>query len=71
MFDEGLLTISSKYAVIISPQLSVNQNIPGHLVTLNGRGIIEPINNGFLPDVKSLQWHYSEVFRPKKEESLF
>jgi putative restriction endonuclease len=68
MFDEGLLTISSKYIVIISPQLSADQNIPGHLVTLEGRGIIEPINKIFLPEMESLIWHYREVFRAKREE---
>ena len=70
MFDECLLTISKEYAVMISPQLSANQNIPGHLVTLDGRGIVDPINEAFLPEVKSLNWHYREVFRAKKEGTL-
>lgn len=62
-FDEGLLSVSSRYEVITSPQLIANNNLPSYVVTLAGRGIIHPIEEKFLPDLDALAWHRKEVFR--------
>lgn len=62
-FDEGLLSISSKYEVVTSPQLTANNNLPSYIVTLAGRGIIHPIEEKFMPDLDSLAWHRKEIFR--------
>lgn len=62
-FDEGLLGVSTQYIVMTSPQLAVTPNVPGHLVTLAGRGIIGPAEQALWPDTASLKWHLGEVFR--------
>lgn len=62
-FDEGLLSVSSRYEVVTSPQLVANNNLPSYVVTLAGRGIIHPIEEKFLPDLDALAWHRKEVFR--------
>ncbi|HEX6385411.1 MAG TPA: hypothetical protein VF177_12130 [Anaerolineae bacterium] len=41
----------------------MNPNVPGHLVTLNGRGMIGPAEQPLWPDVDALSWHGREVFR--------
>jgi predicted restriction endonuclease len=41
-FDEGLITVSGSYAVLVSKQLSANNNIPSHMQALAGRPIIGP-----------------------------
>lgn len=62
-FDEGLISVSGAYAVIVSKQLSSNHNIPSHLMTLSGRGIIGPAEQMLWPDLQALQWHHQKIFR--------
>jgi putative restriction endonuclease len=62
-FDEGLLGVSSRYVVMSSPQLAISQNIPGHVLTLDGRGIIGPAEQPLWPDLDALSWHRQHVFR--------
>ncbi len=62
-FDEGLLGISSKYLVLLSPDLRIEQNMPGHLLTLEGRIILGPKEEDFWPDRDSIRWHRQNVFR--------
>jgi len=62
-FDEGLVGVSSRYEVITSPQLAIERNVPGHLLTLSGRGILGPAERYLLPDQESLSWHCRKVFR--------
>lgn len=61
-FDEGLLSVSSEYRVLTSPQLAATHNVPGHLLTLTGRGIIGPTEEFLWPDLDSLHWHRRNVF---------
>lgn len=62
-FDEGLIAVSGTYTVIVSKQLSANNNIPSHLQTLAGRGIIGPTEQTLWPDMDALHWHQQKVFR--------
>ncbi|MBI3949801.1 MAG: HNH endonuclease [Acidobacteria bacterium] len=62
-FDEGLISVSSRCVVITSPQITANGNVPGHLLTLAGRGIIGPVEQALWPDVTALNWHYQKRFR--------
>jgi putative restriction endonuclease len=62
-FDEGLISVSSKYEVITSPQLAANTNLPSYIVTLAQRNIIHPIEEKFLPALDNLAWHRKEIFR--------
>jgi putative restriction endonuclease len=61
-FDEGLVSVSPDYVVITSPQLSARGNVPGHLATLQGRGVLGPSEKLLWPDPRSLKWHLQEVF---------
>lgn len=65
IFDEGMVSVSDKYVVITSRQLSANRNIPGLVVTLGGRNIITPKEKSFWPDVDALNWHKQKVFRSR------
>lgn len=62
-FDEGLLGISSDYLVLLSPDLRITQNMPGHLLTLEDRIILGPKEEDFWPDRDSLSWHRKNIFR--------
>ena len=64
-FDEGLLSVSSRYVVITSPQLATGHNVPGHLVTLDSRVIIGPNEKLYWPDLDALSWHRQNVFRKR------
>lgn len=62
-FDEGLITVSGTYTVIVSKQLSANNNIPSHMMTLSGRGIIGPTEQTLWPDLDALHWHQQKIYR--------
>jgi len=62
-FDEGLLAVTNQYLAVASPQLSVSNNRPEHLVTLNARPIYKPSEEQLWPKVESIAWHRREVFR--------
>jgi putative restriction endonuclease len=64
-FDEGLIGVSSRYIVTTSPQLASSHNVPGHLLTLAGRGIIGPDERPLWPDLDALGWHRQHVFRKR------
>jgi putative restriction endonuclease len=61
-FDEGLLGISTQYRVLASQQLRMGANVPGHLVTLEGREIIGPSEELLWPDLDALGWHRQHVY---------
>lgn len=62
-FDEGLVSVSSKYTVLLSSELRTSLNVPGHLLTLESRPILGPSDNTFLPDFESLSWHRQNIYR--------
>jgi putative restriction endonuclease len=62
-FDEGLASVSTKYTMLLSPELRTSHNVPGHLLTLEGRPIISPVDPAFMPDLQSLSWHRETYFR--------
>lgn len=62
-FDEGMLSISGRYQVVTSPQLTDYNNLPSYVATLTGRTIIHPIEERFMPDLEALEWHRKNVFR--------
>lgn len=62
-FDEGLVSVSSQYRVITSPQLAAAHNVPGYLLTLADRGIIGPDEQLLWPDLDALSWHRRNVLR--------
>ena len=62
-FDEGLISVSWRYEVMTSPQLTTTRNVPGHLLTLAGRRIIGPAERPLWPDLDALSWHRQHVLR--------
>lgn len=56
-FDAGLMSVSEEYTVILSRELSANYNAPGHLSTLERRGIVGPRHRYLWPDRDALAWH--------------
>jgi len=62
-FDEGLLGISPKYAMMLSPEMRISLNVPGHLLTLENRTIIGPIESDLWPSGEATDWHLQNIFR--------
>lgn len=62
-FDQGLVGVSDRYLVLLSAELRIAQNVPGHLLTLESRPIIGPGEPGLWPDIDAFDWHRKNVFR--------
>jgi putative restriction endonuclease len=62
-FDEGLMSVGTKYEVLISRQVMTENNFPGHILTLSDRGIFKPEAEKFWPSQQSLGWHRKKVLR--------
>ena len=62
-FDQGLLGVSTRYLVLLSGELRIIQNVPGHLLTLESRSIIGPAEQALWPRLEALDWHRQNVFR--------
>ncbi|MFM8319609.1 MAG: HNH endonuclease [Chloroflexota bacterium] len=62
-FDQGLMGVSARYQVLLSRELRITQNVPGHLLTLESRSIIGPVEQALWPHVEALGWHHQNVFR--------
>lgn len=62
-FDEGLMTVNKSYQVMISNAVQLDNNLPGHIMTLSDRPIFRPSNSNFWPDQKSFDWHRHHRFR--------
>ena len=41
-FDEGLMSVGKKYEVMVSKRVWLDQNMPGHILTLTDRLIFKP-----------------------------
>jgi putative restriction endonuclease len=61
-FDKGLVTFTDRYLVKTSPQLATTPNLPGHLLTFAGRGLIGPGDDALWPFVEAVRWHRRELF---------
>jgi putative restriction endonuclease len=62
-FDEGLLSISDGYLLLVSDDLRGSANLPGHLLTFANRSILGPAEPALFPALDSLSWHRGNVFR--------
>lgn len=62
-FDEGLMSVTAAYRVILSPHLAAHGNIPGALATLDDQPIFLPQEDVLCPDHASLEWRNRNVFR--------
>ncbi|MBJ6802718.1 HNH endonuclease [Geomonas propionica] len=59
-FDKGMMCVSSDYNVLTSRQIVADPNVPGFLVTLNGRGMIPPQDHDLWPAQEYLSEHRRE-----------
>lgn len=65
-FDEGLTGVSTKYQVVLSRELRMmSQNLPGHLLTVENRQMLGPVDDDLWPDKDALKWHRQNVFLKK------
>ncbi|MEZ4591742.1 MAG: HNH endonuclease [Chloroflexota bacterium] len=64
-FDEGLVTLSSSYQIKISPQLTIPDNIPGHLSAFGKRPFLGPTDHTLWPFPESIIWHQQTRFRSR------
>jgi putative restriction endonuclease len=62
-FDEGLMSVGNGYEVLVSRRVQVEQNLPGHILTLRDRLIFTPSENIYRPAQENLDWHRKEYFR--------
>ncbi len=56
-FDEGLMSVSKNYEVMVSKRVSIEKNFPGHVLTLSDRGIFTPQDISYWPGQDNLEWH--------------
>ena len=62
-FDKGLMSVSKEYQVLVSKRVMVEQNFPGHILTLTDRPIFTPEKESFWPAQDNLNWHLRNTFR--------
>jgi putative restriction endonuclease len=62
-FDKGLMSVGKKYEVLVSKRIMVEQNYPGHILTLTDRPIFTPEQESFWPAQDNLHWHRRNTFR--------
>jgi putative restriction endonuclease len=62
-FDEGLMGVGDEYEVLVSKTVRQDNNFPGHVVTLPGRGIFKPQSSRYWPDMGSIKRHRKKIFR--------
>ena len=56
-FDRGMMGVSDHYNVLTSRQIVADPNVPGFLVTLNGRAMIPPQDHDLWPAQQYLSEH--------------
>ena len=61
-FDEGLMSVGTKYEVMVSKRVQIEQNLPGHILTLRDRPIFTPSENQYWPAQGNLDHHRKRKF---------
>ena len=61
-FDEGLMSVGKDYEVLVSKRVRLDQNMPGHILTLTDRPIFRPEQDVFWPGIGNLKWHRDRMF---------
>ena len=62
-FDKGLMSVGKEYEVLVSKRVSIEQNYPGHILTLTDRNIFKPDEPKFWPAQDNFLWHRKNLFR--------
>jgi len=61
-FDEGLMSVGDKYEVLVSKRVQIEQNLPGHILTLRDRHIFTPSEDHYWPTQDNFDYHRSKTF---------
>lgn len=61
-FDEGLMSVGEEYEVKVSKRVNLENNFPGHMLTLSDRSIFKPDEEKFWPGQENLDWHRGKVY---------
>jgi putative restriction endonuclease len=61
-FDEGLMSVGNEYKVLVSRRVNLEQNLPGHILTLMERSIFVPAEQRYWPAPENLDWHRRKAF---------
>jgi putative restriction endonuclease len=61
-FDEGLMSVGLKYEVLVSRRVQIEQNLPGHILTLRDRHIFTPGENQYWPAQENFDYHRKNAF---------
>jgi putative restriction endonuclease len=62
-FDEGLMSVGQAYEVLVSRRMRMDQNMPGHMLTLADRPIFKPAEQHHWPAQDNLIWHRKNSFK--------
>ncbi len=62
-FDEGMMSVNREYKVLISRSVQVENNLPGHVMTLKDRPIFTPLQELYKPAQENFEYHRSNTFR--------
>ena len=61
-FDEGLMSVGVKYEVLVSKRVQIEQNLPGHVLTLRDRHIFTPNEDQYWPTQDNFDYHRKNAF---------
>jgi putative restriction endonuclease len=61
-FDEGLMSVGVRYEVLVSKRVQIEQNLPGHILTLRDRHIFTPNENQYWPAQDNFDYHRKNAF---------
>jgi putative restriction endonuclease len=61
-FDEGLMSVGVKYEVLVSKRVQIEQNLPGHILTLRDRHIFTPIEDQYWSSQGNFDYHRKTKF---------
>jgi putative restriction endonuclease len=61
-FDEGLMSVGVEYEVLVSRRVQIEQNLPGHILTLRDRHIFTPNGDQYWPAQDNFDYHRSKKF---------
>jgi putative restriction endonuclease len=61
-FHEGLMSVGVEYEVLVSRRVQIEQNLPGHILTLRDRHIFTPNGDRYWPTQDNFDYHRKNAF---------
>jgi len=69
-FDQGIVTVSPDYKIMLSPLVSPDDNAAKPLLGLAEREIVSPSDVALHPAREALRWHVKNIFRAQAPARL-